>query len=277
MNGPSIFSRPGEIGPPRETVAVDRPLTETIESNRGGFAILHPPRVISGTSFGENKNLSVDLRTKYSSGERYAVSLGIGIDPGIDKNNSPRQHRAKASCFDFLESSGAASFVWPRVTARFEWGTGSAAFAAEVDVVNGSVVSVPAETLRVSARYDVDLPKFLELPDRCIALPVYRVQACVSYGQQGKRPPTLTRLVALAASGDAVDVAIPMFATAVTLLPVSGSSVSATTFGLGMGLSVDVLSRVQQVLQNGDAFVRVANTSSPSAPAYAFLVFELSL
>jgi hypothetical protein len=278
VNGPFLRRTP-ELLDIRRTADVTRPLTETQEPNRGNQVVLLPPGgepdadgVVEGVVMGTG----VDTRVSNTNAERLFVALGLDVVQCVGEKSV-----RICSPADFL----VPDQVWPQVQAVIHFGTGNSRLTAVVDWLHGTVLSVPAETIRVNARYSVTYPPGTGCQD-CTKLPVFRATATIGYGGASPVRARHTKLVQLPAPGDTKLVQAPAFATSLTILPGAGSTVSASLFGFGEGYSVPVapigqLSNVNQysvedafVRFGGQWFVRVKNENT-SGPAFAFLVFGM--
>lgn len=187
---------------------------------------------------------------------------------------------------DNLKCFANDEFCWAAIQARVQWGLGSARFTAELDVLDGTQITVVGENVSVQARYVVASRPWE--PDRC-PVPPARISAGVGLGASHGvgSPARLTRLVQIEKPNDRQRIRVPRFATGLTVLPVQDSKVHVDVTALGRAYRVgyDVATPLSNAGQsnrmgalplfNGAEFVDVTNVDSGAAEA--FLVFELAL
>lgn len=166
-------------------------------------------------------------------------------------------------------------FALPAVRAHLDWCIGNAAFSARADVLNGTVLSVAAEQVKLCVEYIV-------CGDECADLPAFKVSGGVSYGASSGFPAQLTELVC-ADPGDVARVEIPPFAMGFTVLPIEPSSGPTRGSILGPGGAPRVSFEIPAStgkrflpLFNGAACIEIDNTDS-AEPKAAFVIFELAL
>jgi hypothetical protein len=177
------------------------------------------------------------------------------------------------------------AMIWPHVRGELSWTLGAVRFEAEFDVIDGMCISVTANTIKVRARYLVESPPWEPRPDPQ-DLPAIVVTGGLGYGCGVW--PQLTELAQVRQAGDSCIVPVPRYARTFTVLPVNDSKVAVRVMPLGGGYGVNArigvpLTNVDQYnaqdaisLFDGAQFVEVTNRNQ-TGPAFAFLVFELSL
>jgi hypothetical protein len=128
----------------------------------------------------------------------------------------------------FESTPGDITLLPPDIFLRgiLEWGVGAANYTAEVDILQGTVISIPASFIRVGARYEPSITAtFASLP--------YRVNASLSYGFIGQRSsPRYTDRFPQVAPGPAgvVSSNIPPFATGFTILSADSTAGGVAVF-----------------------------------------------
>lgn len=281
MNGPFAFRRPDQECGLVPVLDPTRPLTESIESNRGGEAVLTAPcgtPDATGTLRGERKNVAIDVRKGRVNGERIVVTTGLRLERGVNANINPRPLCLPSGC----PPASIEDMIWPHVVGLVEWGGGAARFSAEFDWRRGTAISVDAETVRVQARYDVTtVPWSLaDVGANQPPLPTYVASGAIGYGRA--RPATLTRLVQLQHPNDAVLLKIPPYAASFEIQPMGASAMSAQILPVGQGYFVPVASPFPEPganrpihLFNGADVIRFANDNVADVPAFAFVIFTL--
>lgn len=172
----------------------------------------------------------------------------------------------------------AERFALPAVRAHVDWCIGNASFSARADVLNGTVLSVAAEQVKLCVEYVI-------CGDECADdLPSFKVSAGASYGASSGFPAQLTEMVC-AAPGEVGQVAIPPFAIGFTVLPIEPSAGPVRGSILGPNgaprVSFESASPIAGgrkfiPLFNGAAYIEIDNTDGAS-PRAAFVIFELAL
>jgi hypothetical protein len=229
--------------------------------NRGGSEVL----------VGEKEISIVELTVSACAwGETIAVVFGVQFE-----HDDRHAHR------------GPPFFAGVR--ARVRWGIGTVTpdacgFEAVTDVLNGTVLLVPAENVCVLAKL------FVRTPDDCPPprLPKVRVSAGLAYGGVAVNSNTsrLTEPVFLKDSSDVIRVPVPRYALSMTVLGDGTAPIEATVVGIGgirtpyqalMPLGNNRLSVENALpLPNGSRFVEIASPTA-AAPTTAQVIFGLSL
>lgn len=262
--------RPG-CGCPLDVIQANRPLVDQAASNRGAIIEVDPPpdTVLNG----ETVTRICEVRTTCAQGELLSVTLDQSIRGGAEATTA----------FD------VADFVWPNVRARIMWGSGNGSFQAECDFLNGTQLSIAAESICVDAVYRKVTMAAADV-ESWAAAPI-NARVAYAYGNVGRNsnPARLTELVELpGGTGNIANVLIPPFATSFTLLPVANNTdLTARVFGFGSSLFVDydtvgTLSNTGQYnvenafpLFNGARYIQINDGTSD--PGYVFVVFGLAL
>lgn len=190
------------------------------------------------------------------------------------------------------------ALVLPAPRALLQWGLGGVRFHAECDFLNGTVIGLVAETIRVCAVYHVFRGHAHHGHGQAHAhggqhcpLPDFKVSAgfgyhCRSHNSNSAR---LTELVQVE-PGKGCRIQIPPFALSFTVLPVEGAPalIPLTVFGFCGGFKVpyEVKAPLGSFGQhdvensfplfNGARYVEIENPSDTDAMS-AFVVFGLSL
>ena len=237
-----------------------RPLSESTPNNRGAIREIHA---------GQSLAVADARTTPNKVAEDINVVLGISTI-GVEQNSVTDEP------------------VDSLVRACVRWGIGSAEFQAEVDWLNGTVLTVPAEQIYVSARYD----RFFVGGSDPATPPVFCLSAGFAYGRAGKNsnPSRLTERVTVLTPGDSQELRIPNFATSFTVVlvePSTSAKVEVYGFGRAFANQINIVSPMSNVgqfdvedafpLRNGAKFVRITNTNSGSQSLYAYVIFGLSL
>lgn len=231
-------------------------------------------RIVSGFGFDSHDVTVLSVRGPCQEAALLGITLGIAIEH--------EHHRPK-------HDGEEDSFTQPFVRAIIQWGIGGITFSAECDFLHGTMLSVPAENLIISARYLALTRSWNPQCDPC-CLPTYRVSAGLSIGGAGRgnHPARLTELAQMEKPGDSAFVAIPPFATSFTVLPIQDSKVSVDMLSCGRAyrvrnVIVSPLSNESQnnttesvPIFNGARYLEVINRNE-SGPAYAFVIFGLTL
>lgn len=241
----------GPLYPPRRVLPVPlRPLDVATDRTRGGTRVVGP----------ESENVLVeiiDLRQSCSMpGEPIQITLGVRIDG------------------DGLERRADRSDAWAFAQLRclLEWGLGDVAFAAECDFGTGTLVSVVAETIKVSAFYRVQRLRGCREADEC--LPTFTATAALGYGCASRA--RLTECVFLRHEGDRVSVPVPPFARSVFVQATDDEPVDVEVVATAP-VRVGRRGRDGRVeIFNGASSVEVTSRSA-RAPIAAALGFELSI
>lgn len=271
MNGShSGPCRPG-CGCPLDVIQANRPLVDQAASNRGAVIQIDPPPddVLNGSTV----TRICEIRSTCAQGELLSVTLDQSIRGGSEDTTD----------FD------VADLVWPNVRARLSWGSGNGIFQAECDFLNGTQLSIAAESLSIDAVYR-KVTMGAAAASTWTAAPL-NARAAIAYGNVGRNsnPARLTELVEFPGGvGNVANVLIPPFATSFTLLPVANNSdLSARVFGFGSSLFVDydvtpTLSNTGQYdvenafpLFNGARYIQINDGTTDAG--YVFVVFALAL
>jgi hypothetical protein len=251
------------LGPGPNTLGIPswdptRPLSQSTPNNRGAIRRIEAGQIL---------NVADARMVPNVVGEDISVVLGLTVE-GDDE--------------DFLVDAPVDSLVRACVT----WGLGSAEFRAELDWMNGTILTVPAEQINVRASYKREM--LGSDPGPC---PVFCLAAGFAYGRVGKNsnPARLTELVQLDAPGDSKQIRIPNFATSFTVVLVEPStSAQLDVYGFGTGYSNRIMitspmSNVGQFdvenafpIRNGARFVKVTNVNT-TGELIAYVIFGLSL
>ncbi len=138
----------------------------------------------------EINKVVVESRTSTDDSEMIAMSLGLTVDATID-------------------GSGPYANEVDDIVAHLTWGTGGAVFDADIDWLNGLTLSVPANTVRVSASY------FGQAGAGGLST-VFQAGAGLAYGswEAFKCNPRRTIKIGAIANNASVSIPIPNFATA---------------------------------------------------------------
>ena len=263
-DGPFGQASYGFLGPGPNTRGVPAwdalgPLSQSTPNNRGAIA-----RIVAG------QTISVaDLRAVPNVvGRDLALVLGLTVE-GLEE--------------DFVTDEAVDSAV----TACITWGLGSAEFRAEVDWIDGTVITIPAEQINIRATYE---RTFVGDTDPACP-PAFCLAAGFAYGCRGKNsnPARLTKYVEILDTNGTQQIKIPNFATSFNVVLVTPSTTAQVdVFGFGAGLANRVVitapsSNVSQYdvenafpLRNGARFLKVTNTNQ-SGPLRAYVIFGLSL
>lgn len=236
-----------------------RPLDGIPETNRGNSEVIVP---------NDEPRLVVDLHAEAS--QKYGEILSVVIvtdNGGCDPCTFPEDV--------IVLLRGILTFALGCVT-----------FKAVIDIINGVIISIPAETVYVQAQMLV-LPKIGTDPNVCHNVPPVTVSAGIAYYNLARSTARLTE-VAQVPVGGRKRIPIPAFAVSFTVLP-SGAGLAETeiiTFGPGFSpkhLSQGPLTNLGQFnivesvpLPNGAKCIEVANLSVVD-PLIADIVFQLSL
>lgn len=185
----------GRDGAPPVNDETVRPMSG-LDANSRGMTIVLPPPVSAGPGLVSESGFRtlVDMRSRGPDAELINVTLDIQLGSGLDDR----------TIFPF-------GTHFPTVQAILEWGIGGAQFSAICDWLQGTQLSIPGNTLRVSAQY-VNVAGAAPPP------PSFIVSAGLSYGNIGRMssPARFTDRVSLGA-GATVDRKIPKYATSFTL------------------------------------------------------------
>lgn len=236
-------------------VVLGRPLCDRDIVNLGNKHVVEPngPRVIV-----------VDLRARCVIGESLAVVFGV--DPICDAGKN------RSDPCDQPENK----FVLLR--GHVVWGLGNARFEASVDILNGTIISLPAETIRVDAEMIV-IERNNSVPEGKIA-PV-EISAGFAYSVAGKHPARLTEVVQFTELGGRVRVPVPRFAQNFTVIPIAGQTIQAEPLAFGPGVSPQYIF-TGPIVSNGQSFypligvkcIEITNLG-PDPFLGAFVVFGL--
>jgi len=180
----------------------------------------------------------------------------VSITP-IFESRADNQSNPEVITVNIMPPNEAFAFLNPfdgnvlwDLKARIEWGTGGGQSTADVDIRNGTMVTVLGTYARVSAI-------FTGLTGAG-ALPSVTVNASASYGGRGasNAPPTWTGFIATtAANADSVSMFIPSMARDVTVY-----CLDSTT---GMAAAVDIF-----ILNGNRKLVEVTQLATTDNPAY---------
>jgi hypothetical protein len=248
------------------------PLTDQAPNNRGFKAIIRPPK--GPFAIGEPEGI---LRAPPNGCARaYPINVTLGL-------------ALEAPLANFIREQ---VFVLPMLRAVLKWGIGSQEFTAECDWLHGTQLSIEAEAVEVAARYVKNTLPWDPVPDDSGVFPNFIASAGVGYINIGRisSAATLTELAQLQNPDDQVDILIPPYATAFTVLPVSDASVAVEQMAFGTAYSTRhvigvPLSNVGQYnvengnrIWNGAQFLRVTNLNGEQGgQALALVVFCLAL
>lgn len=241
-----------------------RPLTnQDADVQRGMTVTLEPDR--------EDSTRIIEFNSICVRGELLGVVLGI-------------REEGRPCCHPPDCTHGSGLFALPIVRAELEWGLGGATFFAEADFLNGTVLSVVAESLKVCAKYIV-------WGDPCAPwLPTFRASAGVGYiaRSANSNPARFTELVTVGA-GQKASIAIPNFALSFTVQPLDPAPalVQVAVLGpCGPRIPYVVVSPLTNLGQhnvenalplfNGATQIEVDNTTG-IAPLAVFIIFGLAL
>lgn len=235
------------LGLPAETV---RPLVTASDNNRGSCVHVGPDHINDLVTI-------VDVTTPCPGvAEPIQITLAVDVDAG-----------SAADCLD--------AFVLPQIRALITWGVGGTYFQAEVDFLNGTLISLSAETIKVQAFY-----KLVTVPEGCCpeCLPTFRVKAALGYGCISRAQ--LTEIVVLSGEGDCERVEIPPFARSVSVMTSDGEPVDVDVVGFGTcfrtGCRVKACGEDHIPIWNGAKFVEVRSRTDHQ-PITVALVFELAI
>lgn len=246
------------------------PLAEASAGSRGSGAELPPPASnaydsVYGKVIGRSVGL-VDVDTgACQSGATIAVVLGLEVSSA--------------------QNTLRTGFIYPHVRAEIEFGIGTVNFKAYADWINGTVLSVPAENINVSAQY-IKQTNPTE-PDTTTEYPTYRVSAGLAYAGAGhnSNPARLTELVQIETQGGFQQFEIPAFAISWTLVSPVDTTVNVVGQGDEYDLEYEIAGPPTNAGQhdvensfpipNGTRFIQVFN--SGAEPLTAFLIFGLAL
>ena len=235
-----------------------RPLeNQATDANRGNGVVLRRP----GSSGKSDRPVLARVVSECVRGERLAVTMQAWEAAGCWKGVcSPPE----------CEDRGL--FALPAIRGHLEWCLGAASFYALFDVLEGTVVSIVADSAKLCAEYVI-------WGDACATwLPDFRVNGGIGYG--GSAPccaAQLTELVCVEAGGKSC-VEIPPFATAVVLQLVSGPRPTRVSVMGPRGGPKFYPKACDElfILFNGAEYVCVDNTEGTS-PLAAFVIFKLAL
>lgn len=200
--------------------------------------------------------------------------LDVILDIRIAVNNNETE----------AENNDTLQFLQPYVRALISWGTGSdGQFNAEVDFVLGTQISIPANVIRVNAKYLIFKNKNIGTvnPEIYFKLPKFKVTAGVGYGASG-RSATLTEIVQLNDIGESIELQIPQYTTSFSVEVVGSSSANVKMYGFAKNLATeftfvggDFPKHVH--LFNGARFLEISNANVDNTPLFAFVVYNLAL
>jgi len=258
---PEQMGRDG--APPVQDMTV-RPLSG-LDSNSRGMTLVLPPPTISGAPGTVNESgfrTLVDMRSRGPDSELLNITLNLMLGDGLDDR----------TIFPFGNNV-------PMVQAVLDWGIGGAQFSAVCDWLQGTQLSIPANTLRVSAQY-VNVQN-LAGP----APPSFIVSAGLSYGNTGRMssPARFTERLQIL-PGFPVDRKIPKYATGFAIASNSPCLIDVGPFvgGLLQYSFVPPMSNAGQrnvensfPLPNGVRSITITNTSGVSSP-YA-IIYTLAI
>lgn len=246
------------------------PFSPTPPNNRGGSIKLAPPA--GSTAVGPSLSV-LDTRT---DGNRRARLIGVQLGIRLDRGSTQ----------DFLVNE----FTKGSVVAELSWGIGSSEdFRAECDWVHGTQISVLAETVQLSARYEKSTFPWAPAPADT-PYPTFVANAGVAYGampriSSGAR---LTKFVHLE-PGASADVPIPPFALSFTIIPTffGLAQITATVRSFGLysaayTINAPLTNTAQHDVENsfplfnGAEIITVTNPSQQNR-AVAAVVFCLAL
>ena len=225
-------------------------------------------------------------------GQSVELLPGEGLKNILDLRPLSEDSEVITICFGitgagFVNNPGDVVLLPPDIFLRgvLEWGVGAANYTAEVDILQGTVISIPASFIRVGVRYEPSITaSFTVLP--------YRVNASLSYGFIGQRSsPRYTVRFPQVAPGPAgvVSSNIPPFATGFTILSGGPTGFSPCNFtvrgyqGAGLmsagsmatGSNLGNQIESQFPLFNSARIINIENTGP--APADYQVIYSLSL
>ncbi len=246
------------------------PLTDQTPNNRGFKVIVRPPK--GPLAIAQPAGILRAPADGCSRAYLLNVTLGLALEKPLE---------------DFVQEQ---VFVLPMLRAVLKWGIGSQEFTAEADWLHGTQLTIEAEAVEVSARYLKNTLPWDPVPDDSAIYPNFIASAGVGYGNIGRNSSaaTLTELAQIEDMNGQVDIPIPPYATAFTVLPVSDASVAVEQMAFGTAYATrhmiaTPLSNAGQYnvengirVWNGAQFLRVTNLNE-DAPAIALVVFALAL
>lgn len=212
-------------------------------------------------------------------------TIDVILDIRVKKNNNSLSC-LKLSTDDDNNPINVAS-VQPLIRAHIKWGTGSnGEFEAEVDFVNGTQLSFPAETITVIGKYLVTHGDNEINPEALCKLPTFELNVGFGMGAVGKNA-TLTEFVSIKEPGAKKTIQIPQYATVFTVQPTEDSSAIARMFGFAKNLATkyrftagggpDEFGIGQNIrIFNGARFLEITNDNA-SGTLDTFIIFGLAL
>ena len=247
------------------------PLTFVDVANQRGRSAVLAPKNFNGCI--DNVNISKGEAQLISTYVQCARGQLLGVVLGLSVHN---ECPPKNGCF--IDHS---------VRAVLQWGLGGVPLDAECDWINGTQISLVAETVKVTARYVTrTLPWALEC-DSCP--PIFNVSAGVGYSDNGvnSNPARLTELVQIQNPGGTFDLPLPPFGISFTIQLVKPTTSAAfeilgSCTGYGVpGVTLGPLTNVGMhsvensfPIRNGARFLRFTNTNV-AGPLLAFVIFGM--
>lgn len=193
------------------------PLTNIQDGNRGNAKVIAPPL---DADF-DAKGFAAGNLNGLISPEAHCVQWGelISVVFGVQRDKTHQQ--------------GETILVFPLLRGQVDFGIGTTSFTARFDILNGTVISVPAESFNsIAVHYDVQQRPII-VPD--LGLPSFMISAGVAYNGVGhnSNPARYTELVYMANAGvDQVKILeIPPFAISMTVIPINDGAVNLSIYG----------------------------------------------